>query len=262
MHTWKPDAYGEAPGVVGAVLAGCLTSCSFLAILRLTQITRAAGQGDYANSVLIAIGLLSMAVAGALLLGQRDLKRMLAYSSVEHMGILVIAAGLGVGATFAALLHMVNNALAKGVMFLAVGNIHRAFGGKTTAEVQGALRRLPLSGTLFLLGFFAVTGSPPFAPFVSEILILRSAFANGRWLVAGLFLAFLLLVFAGMGATSLAALQGRPPRSAWRSTYRDSFSTFAPLLGLALLVLLFGLHLPEPIRVLIQEAAAFLEVGL
>lgn len=261
MHTWKPDAYGEAPGVVGAILAGGLTSCAFLAILRLLQIARAAGEGAYAGRVLVSMGLLSMGVAGALMLGQRDLKRMLAYSSVEHMGILAIAGGLGAGAIFAALFHLVNNALAKGVLFLSVANVHRAFGGKTTAEVQGALRRLPLSGTLFLLALFAVTGSPPFAPFVSELLILQSAFAAGRWLVASLFLVFLLLVFAGMGATSFAALQGRPPRSAWHSAYRDSLLTFAPLLGLMALVLWFGLHLPAPVRDLIERAAAFLEVG-
>lgn len=261
MHTWKPDAYGEAPGVVGAILAGGMTSCAFLALLRLSQITAAAGEGAFANRLLVVIGVVSMAVAGALMLGQRDLKRMLAYSSVEHMGILVLAVGLGGGATFAALLHMVNNALGKAVMFLSVGNLHRAFGGKTTGEVRGGLRRLPLSGTLFLLGLFAVTGSPPFGLFVSELLILNSILGARRWLLAGLFLAFLFLAFAGMGATSLAALQGRPPRGAQRSDYRDGFATFVPALCLLGLVLLFGLHLPAPVRGLITDAAAALEVG-
>jgi hydrogenase-4 component F len=261
MHTWKPDAYGEAPGVVGAILAGGLTSCSFLALLRLTQITAAAGEGAYANRLLVAMGLVSMAVAGALMLGQSDLKRMLAYSSVEHMGILAVAIGLGADATFAALLHLVNNALGKVVMFLTVGNIHRAFGGKTTGEVHGALRRLPLSSAVFLLGLFAVTGSPPFGVFVSELLILKSILAAHRWVLAGLFLAFLLLVFAGMGATSLAAVQGRPPQSARRSTYRESFTTFAPALCLLGLVLLFGVHLPAPVRALLDEAAAALAAG-
>jgi hydrogenase-4 component F len=261
MHTWKPDAYGEAPGVVGAVLAGGVTSCAFLALARLSQITSAAGEGDYANRLLVMIGLASMAVAGALLLGQRDLKRMLAYSSVEQMGILTLALGLGAGATFATLLHLVNNALGKGALFLGVGNIHRAFGGKTTGEVRGALRRLPISGTLFLLSFFAVTGSPPFGLFVSEMLILKSIFADGRWLVGALFLACLFVVFAGMGATSLAALQGRPPANARNSDYRDGFATAAPAILLLGLVLLFGLHLPDAVKTLIGDAASALEVG-
>lgn len=261
MHTWKPDAYGEAPGVVGAVLAGGMTSCAFLALARLTQVAGAAGEGAYANRLLVLIGIGSMGVAGALLLGQRDLKRMLAYSSVEQMGILALAAGLGAGAGFATMLHMVNNAFAKGALFLAVGNVHRAFGGKTTDEVRGALTRLPVSGTLFLLAFFAVTGSPPFALFASELLILKAIFASGRFALGAIFLAFLFLVFAGMGMTSLAALQGRPPRSARESDYRDRFATVAPAVLLLGLVLLFGLWLPEPVRALVSEAAAALEVG-
>ncbi len=261
MHTWKPDAYGEAPGVVGAVLAGGVTSCAFLALARLSQITSAAGEGDYANRLLVMIGLASMAVAGALLLGQRDLKRMLAYSSVEQMGILALALGLGAGATFATLLHLLNNALGKGALFLAVGNVHRAFGGKTTGEVRGALRRLPISGTLFLLSFFAVTGSPPFGLFVSEMLILKSIFAGGRWLVGALFLACLFVVFAGMGATSLADLQGRPPANARNSDYRDGFATAAPAMLLLGLVLPFGRHLPEAVKTLICDAASALDVG-
>jgi hydrogenase-4 component F len=261
MHTWKPDAYGEAPGVVGAVLAGGMTSCAFLVLARLTQITAAAGEGAFANRLLVSIGIASMGVAGALLLGQRDLKRMLAYSSVEQMGILALATGLGAGAGFATMLHMVNNAFAKGALFLAVGNVHRAFGGKTTDEVRGALGRLPVSGTIFLLAFFAVTGSPPFGLFVSELLIIQSIFAAERWLLAALFLGFLFLVFAGMGATSLAALQGRAPEGARRSAYRDRFATVAPALVLLGLVLLFGLHLPGAVGELVAEAAAALEVG-
>ncbi len=127
--------------------------------------------------------------------------------------------------------------------------------------MRGALRRLPVSGTIFLLSFFAVTGSPPFGLFVSEMLILKSVFAAHRWLVGGLFLAGLFVVFAGMGATSLAALQGRPPASARASSYRDGFATAAPALLLLGLVLLFGLHLPAGIRDLIADAAAALEVG-
>jgi hydrogenase-4 component F len=261
MHTWKPDAYGEAPGVVGAILAGGLTSCAFFALLRLEQVTAAAGEGGFASALLLAFGLSSMVVAGALMLGQRDLKRMLAYSSVEHMGILAVATGLGAGAAFATQLHLLNNALAKGVMFLSVGNLHRAFGGKTTGEVRGALHRLPLSGSLFLFGLFAVTGSPPFGIFRSELLILRAMLAESRWWVAAVFVGSLLVVFAGMSATSLAALQGRPTLKAQRSTYRDGVTTFVPALCLLGLVLLFGVRLPEPLRALLEEAAASLGAG-
>lgn len=261
MHSWKPDAYGEAPGVVGAILAGGVSSCAFLAVLRIDHLCRAAGQGTFSGQLLILLGLASLAVAGALMLGQRDLKRMLAYSSVEHMGILAVATGLGGGALFGGLLHLVNNALGKGVMFLAVGNLHRAFGGKTTTEIRGALSRLPLSGSLLLVGFLALTGSPPFGPFVSELTILRAAFGGGRALVAAFFLACLLLVFAGMGSTVLAALQGPPPPVARGSDYRDGLLTVAPLVALIAVVTLLGIYIPRPLHELLADAAAFLEVA-
>ena len=107
-----------------------------------------------------------MIFAAVFMVAQKDFKRMLAYSSVEHMGILVLGLGAGGGAIYGSLLHLVNNGLTKGVLFLSAGNLHRAYLSKSTDEVHGAMRRLPLSATLFLLGFFAITGSPPFGPFV------------------------------------------------------------------------------------------------
>jgi hydrogenase-4 component F len=173
MHTWKPDAYGEAPGMVGALLAGILTSAAFLAILRFFRVCNAAGDGVFVQHVMVVAGLFSMAVAAAFMARQRDFKRMLAYSSVEHMGILVLGLGIGGAGCFGALLHMLNNGLTKGVLFLSAANIHRAYASKSSEEVHGALRRLPVSGALFLAGFFAVTGSPPFGPFLSEFTILK-----------------------------------------------------------------------------------------
>ena len=264
MHTWKPDAYGEAPGMVGAMLAGGVTSCAFLAILRVYQVCAAAGpvHATYAGGMLVVMGLMSMAIAGIFMVGQRDFKRMLAYSSVEHMGILVLGIGLGRVATFGALLHLINNALAKGVMFLSAGNIHRAYNSKSTDEVRGAMRRLPMSGTLFLVGFIAVTGSPPFGPFISEFTILNGALGSGRYVVTALFLLFLLVVFIGMGATVLSVVQGRPsPQARIRyGSYRDGFFTTAPLLIFMAFVLVLGLYLPGPLRATLQEAAELLEV--
>ncbi|WP_428936892.1 proton-conducting transporter membrane subunit [Fontivita pretiosa] len=260
MHTWKPDAYGEAPGVVGALLAGGVTNCAFLALLRVDHICRAAGESAYTGRLLIFMGLLSMAFAAVFMVGQRDFKRMLAYSSVEHMGILVLGVGVGGGAMFGALLHMINNGLTKGVLFLSAGNIHRAFDAKTVDEVQGAMRRLPLSGTLFLLGFLAITGSPPFGPFVSEFSILNGAFAAGRFWVGALFLFLLLIIFMGMGRTVLTVVQGRPSAAARRSTYRDGLLTGTPILASFAAVLLLGVYIPPPLDALLREAVRFLEV--
>lgn len=259
LHSWKPDAYGEAPGMIGALLAGGLTSIAFLAILRGVQLMNAAGMGVLARQQLLALGVLSLLIAAIFIVRQNDVKRMLAYSSVEHMGILAIGIGIGGIATFGALLHMVNNSLTKGCLFLSVGNIHRAFASKKMTLIQGAMRRLPISGTIFLAGFFAVTGSPPFGPFISEFTILRGIFGGGHYWLAGAFLLLLSIVFIGMGSTVLGMMQGTPDESA-ESTFKDSFLLVAPPLLLLLLVLVLGLYLPPPLRHLLDDAAALLEV--
>ncbi len=258
MHTWKPDAYGEAPGVVGAIFAGGVTSCAFLALLRMHHLCTVAGISAYTSRLLVFMGLLSMAVAGLFMVGQRDFKRLLAYSSVEHMGILALGLGLGGPALFGTLLHVVTNGATKGVLFLAAGNIHRAYGSKNTDLVSGAMRRLPLSGTLFLAGFLAITGSPPFGPFVSKFAILNGAFAGGRFVVGGLFLLLLLLVFIGMGTTVLKVVQGRVPLAARDTAYRDGLLTGAPVLALMAVVLLLGVYIPPPLTALLDDAVRFL----
>jgi hydrogenase-4 component F len=256
MHTWKPDAYGEAPGLVGALLAGGLTNCAFLAILRFVQICGAAGEAAFTGPLLVGVGLLSMAVAAVFMVRQRDYKRMLAYSSVEHMGILVFGVGVGGAGGYGALMHLINNGLAKGVLFLAAGNIHRAFRSKLTDDVSGAIRQLPASGALFLAGFFAITGSPPFGPFMSEITILSSAVAQGRFVAAGLFLLFLAVVFFGMGATVVRVVQGEPPPSAPPRPAREPWLTVAPVAVLLALVLGLGVYIPAPLEHLLRAAAA------
>jgi hydrogenase-4 component F len=275
MHTWKPDAYGEAAGVVGAMLATGVTACAFLALLRITHLCQVAGEGPFVSRLLLVMGLFSMAVAGVFMISQRDLKRLLAWSSVEHMGILALGLGLGRTALWGTLLHLVANGLTKGVLFLSVGNIHRAYASKQVDEVSGVLRRLPVSGSLFLLGFLAITGSPPFVPFISEFAILRGAFASGQYLPGALFLGILLVVFLGMGATVLRVVQGPAPAdvsSAPDATGLDSAQvavlphtvedrlTVIPILVLMGLVLMLGLWIPGPLQTLLADAVRYLEV--
>lgn len=261
MHTWKPDAYGEAPGIVGTMLAGGVTNCAFLAIVRFFGICHAAGDDQFARGLMMFMGLLSMAVAGTFIVGQRDYKRMLAYSSVEHMGILVVGISLGGVGVFGSLLHMINNGLTKAVLFLSAANIHRAFASKRVEDVSGALRRVPISGALFLCGFFAVTGSPPFGPFVSEFTIVRAAFASGRYGVAAIFLALLALVFVGMGSAVVGIVQGVPSARAEATPFRDEVGTVAPILFALALVLLLGLYLPAPLERLLVEVSTSLGGG-
>ena len=197
---------------------------------------------------MIFMGLFSMATAGIFMINQRDFKRMLAYSSVEHMGILILGAGIGGGALWGALLHVLMNAMTKGLLFLSAGNIHRAFRFKSTDSVQGAFRRLPLSASLFIIGFLAITGSPPFGPFISEYSILNSAFLSGRFVSGSLFLFFLLVVFIGMGITVLKVVQGRPPGDDITSKYHEDALTTLPALCFMAIIILLGIYIPPFLR--------------
>lgn len=262
MHSWKPDAYGEAPGLGGALLAGGLTSAAFLAILRIFHVCAAAGEVAFARQPLVVLGLVSMLVAGVFMARQKDFKRMLAYSSVEHMGILVLGIGIGKTAVFGALLHSINNGLTKGVLFLSAANIHRAFGSKSTDDVRGAWGRVPVSATLLLLGFFAITGSPPFGPFISEFTIVSAAFASGQYFVGAAFLFLLIVVFIGMGSTVMAVVQGEPSPVTQRADFkiaRERWLTYAPGLVLLCLVLMLGVYIPPPLNQMLREAALWLE---
>jgi hydrogenase-4 component F len=261
LHTWKPDAYGEAPGLVGALLAGGLVNCALLALLRVYQVAIASTEGPLFQDVLLVMGLVSMAFAAVFMARQSDFKRMLAYSSVEHIGIITVALGLGKGALFAGLLHMINNSMTKGVLFLSCGNIHRAYNSKSTAAVRGALRRTPWSGALFLAAFLAITGSPPFSPFVSEFLIVSSAFVEGNFWTGALFLVFLALIFIGMASTVLPVVLGEVPADLERTRYRDALPTVLPPLLLMGIVLMMGLWLPAPLQQLLRDAAGQLGGG-
>jgi hydrogenase-4 component F len=200
-----------------------------------------------------------MLVAGLFMIGQRDFKRLLAYSSVEHMGILIFGRGIGAPALFGTLLHVMMNSMTKGVLFLSAGNIHRAYGSKSIDRVHGALHKLPLSGILLLTGFIAIIGSPPFGTFISEFSIINGAFASGHFASAGFFLLFLMIVFVGMGKAILSVVLGKVPADSENGSYRDTFFTTAPVLILAVLVLLLGIYIPSPLNDLITNAVKFLE---
>ena len=260
LHTWKPDAYGEAPGLVGAMLAGGLVNLAFLALLRVFQLCLATREIAFFQNALVVMGLISMIFAAVFMARQADFKRMLAYSSVEHVGIMAVALGIGGKAIFGALFHILANGLTKGVLFLSSGNIHRSYNSKSTDHVRGALRRLPWSGGLFLAGFIAITGSPPFAPFISEFTIVSSAFIQGRMLVGALFLISLAIIFIGMALTVLPMVMGDIPEDSEKTSYRDSLLTVGPPLLLLLLVILLGVWIPQPLMDLLTSGAALLEV--
>jgi hydrogenase-4 component F len=239
LHSWLPAAYSEAPALV-ALLSGALLNCAFLGIMRIHQVCIAAGQSAFSCGLLVFFGLFSMAVAAFFIIGQKDYKRMLAYSSVEHMGILSFGIGLGGTAVFGSLLHLINHSLTKGMLFLVAGNILFAYKTRISADVRGMLGRIPVSGALWIAGLFAITGAPPFGLFVSEFTIFKSAIAQGRYMIAGLFLLLLAIIFAAMSHIMLNMSQGENSAPA----VKESALGIIPPIALCLLTLILGLYIP------------------
>jgi hydrogenase-4 component F len=256
MHTWKPDTYGEAPSLVSGLMAGVLTSCAFLGVARITGVAMAAGLGPFAQPILIGFGLLSLAVAAGFIIGQSDVKRLLAYSSVEHMGLLVLGLGFGGMGAYGSVLHMLNNGLSKSWLFLVAGNIVLATGSSAIAANRGLVRTLPVSGALLVLGLFAVTGSPPFGLFISEFTLLRAAIGAGHPWIAGLMLMLLAVIFVGMAKPLLEmALGGKAEPDA--EVRESRWLVLGPIV-LAATVLMLGMYIPTPLENLLANAAASL----
>ncbi|MEJ2668348.1 MAG: proton-conducting transporter membrane subunit [Deinococcales bacterium] len=205
MHTWLPDAHSEAPGPISAMLSGCLLNTALYGILRVVPIARPA-LGHYPDVVLVAFGLLSLLVAAFSLRGQAHMKRLLAYSSVEHMGIVTL--GFGLGAPFFAFLQMVNHTVTKALLFFAAGNATQATGPRID-RARGLLRAMPLTGVALLVGGLAITGAPPLNLFPSEFGILRAAWRGAPW-VAWLYLVLLGVVFVAFMSRLTALVFGAP----------------------------------------------------
>ncbi|MGE0453258.1 MAG: proton-conducting transporter membrane subunit [Vicinamibacteria bacterium] len=199
MHTWKPDAYREAPTPAGVLMAVGMLNGALYCLLRIHVISSAALGPEFSGGLLLGLGLLSVAVALPFMLIQWNLKRLLAYSSVEHVGIMALGVGLGAeAATFGALLHMTYHTLAKPLAFFSAGTLaqlHRS--SNFDAIGPGTFGRTPVASALFVLAAVVMTGSPPFGLFFSELTILKAGFAGPHTLAIGIFLASLVLLFCG-----------------------------------------------------------------
>jgi len=255
MHTWLPDAHSEAPAPVSALMSGVLLAVGVYAILRFKPVVDLAAGPAFTEHILLGLGLLSMAVAALFLWAGTNFKRMLAYSSVEHIGIACV--GLGFGGAWGiagALLHIANHALAKSALFLLAGRIRAAYGSGDIAAVRGLLSRMPRTGAAFLAVMLALMGLPPFGLFTSEVLIFGAGFRKGAIAEAALGLLLLLVAFGGLLRSTQAMLYGAPA---------DPTPAATPLawpvvpVTLALLVLvLTGLAWPPGLGDALEQVAA------
>jgi hydrogenase-4 component F len=260
MHTWLPDAHAEAPSPASAMLSAALLNVGMYAIIRFLAIAHARLGGTYPRAVLLSFGFASIVIGALFMVRKGNFKRLFAYSSVEHMGIIAVALGFGgVLGLYGALLQVLSHALAKSVLFLASGDVSLRYKTREAAGVSGLLAAVPVTGGALLLATFAVLGSPPFGVFLSELTIVRAGFARGSPIFPLLLLALLGVAFFAFARTITAMVTGSPPEPAPASPYRDRAAvavTAAPLiLGLAALLVL-GLWIPAGLDAVLRQSAA------
>jgi hydrogenase-4 component F len=258
MHTWKPDAYSEAPAPISALMAAGLVNVALYSLMRFYILVNTALGTEFASTLFMIFGLLSMAMAVPFMLMQRSFKRLLAYSSVEHAGIIIFALGIGTPlAYFGAMLHVLNNAIAKVLLFLAASNFRLAYSSKIMRKITGAIKVIPVSATFLIVGVFAITGWPPFGVFVSEFTIVSAGFAGGRVVPSVLFIGFIATIFVGFMYYTSRMVLGEP-QTPVKGGDADTFSLV--LLGLLLAALLMlGVFIPRPLYECIQNAATVLK---
>jgi hydrogenase-4 component F len=251
MHTWLPDAHSEAPSPVSAMMSGVLLAVALYAITRWKVVVDATLGPAFSNQLLLLMGLFSLLVAVFSLVIQRNYKRMLAYSSIEHTGLICIGLGLGPLGVFAAFLHLVCHTTAKSMLFLLSGEVLHRYRSAELEKVSGLLEVMPWSGAFFMGGILAIVGLPPFGLFVSEFALIRAGFAAGR---PGLMAATLVLLGVGFVALlrhSNRMLYGAPPQDVavgdiglWR---------IAPLFVSVGVLVALGLTLPAPLEELLNQ---------
>lgn len=251
MHTWLPDAHAEAPAPLSAMMSGVLLAVALYAVIRWEAVANAALGAAFTDRFLLGLGLLSLGMAAFSLVRQHNYKRLLAYSSIEHTGLVCVGLGLGPLGTFAAMLHLLNHTLAKSMLFFLSGRVLQRYRTTQIGGVAGLLRTMPATGGLFAAGLLALAGLPPFGIFISEFALLRAGFAAGRFWTMGLVLVLLTVAFVGVIAHLNRMLYGVPSSEVPRG--EPSRWPLVPLtLCLAALVVL-GLAIPPPLERLIAE---------
>jgi hydrogenase-4 component F len=211
VHAWLPDAHSESPSPVSALLSGTLLNAALLGVIRVSKILKLAGLEWYVNNLLLLMGFLSLFICAVFIIRIENYKRMLAYSSIENMGIIAIGLGSGELGIFAAMLHLTAHSFIKASLFLTSGNIVHRYSTKNISEVRGLLNADKMTGWLWIVSFIAIAGMPPFPLFLSEFFIAKSLLSNGSVFYTVLFFLFLTIILAAMGRSVLRMSFGDMP---------------------------------------------------
>ena len=260
MHTWLPDAHSQAPSPVCAMLSGAELNCALLGIFRVYTLAAPAAGATALRTALLVFGILSMVVAIAFLISQRNFKRLLAYSSVEQMGLISVGVGIGTPlALIGALLLVVTHGFTKCLMFFASGNLLLRFRSTTIPEIRGVVRVMPWTALLLIGGALAIAGAPPFGLFISEFSIIAGAFAGHLWAVGAVVASLLLLGFIPLVAPFHRMTFGNAGAGEAVAGAELSPITLLPAFALLGAVLVIGIWVPTPLNQLLHNAAAVMK---
>jgi hydrogenase-4 component F len=260
MHTWLPDAHSEAVSPASALLSGALLNCAFLGVYKTHMLLTAAGIGFFSGRILILFGLTSILVAGVFILHQNDYKRMLAYSSIENMGVIAFGSGLGGLAATGAIIHLLHHSLVKSSLFLSSGNILLGYGTKKISETRGMITALPKTAVAFFAGFVGISGLPPFGLLVSEVFIFLGALRTHNPWSATIFVGGLLLVFSGACRHFMGMTFGRG-RPKTELLVEEKLPRLLPSYILLAVSVLLTFWMPDSLFRLIDQAALLIEGG-
>ena len=259
VHNWLPDAHSQAPTPISALLSGILIKCAFIGILRFIIIVNSSTGDAYASRLLLIFGLTSMGIATAFILIQTNYKRLLAYHSIEHIGI--IATGCGIGGfwgVYGSLFHIFNHAIVKTLLFFTTGKVRLRYHSTKIEKVKGAMTAMPVAGTIMLLAALAIAGTPPFSIFLSEFIIIKAAVDSGNWVTFGLFIVFATIIFGGVLHHFGSMAFGKPDIE---GTEKEGKMVGFVLVMMAAVMLICGLHIPSFLDGLLNNSVRVITGG-
>lgn len=258
MYSWLPETYDEAPPSTTALLAAVQFNCTLVCLMRVLQVYRAADR-DLVATELLAIGLVSMAVSTVSIIATHNYKRLIAYASINHGGVIAIGLALGKSAAYGVVLYVVSNAFIKAILFLTAGKIKAHYGTKDTREVSGLIKDLPYSGLFLMVGTFALLGFPPFGSFLGELIILSGLVRADQILVFVIFCSLISLSFVATGRTVFPMIWGVPKKRVHGP--RQSFLSATPKLAFLVVLVAMGIYMPAPVNALFRAVAASIGAG-
>ncbi len=256
MYSWLPEVYDEAPPAVTALLAAVQFNCALVVLFRIVQVYRS-GNGELLAVALVTMGTISMVVSTFSIIATRNMKRLIAYASINHAGVIAIGLGVGKAASYGLLLYVISNAFIKAILFLTAGKIKAHYRTKDTRRISGLLKDLPYSGVLLMIGTFALLGFPPFGSFIGELLILSALVSSGHMLVFSAFCLLITMTFIATGRTIFPMIWGEPKQQ--HTWPRQTFLSASPKIVFLATLVVLGIYIPPAVNELILQVAASLE---